>query len=132
MKKSILLLILTVLTILEAYDFGDVIETKFSKIKENRPYMVMVGKTECIWCESMAPQIKEIKEEYPETVIYYVNVDKDPLGGINHNILELPVQIFYTDGKEFDRHIGYLGKDALLDLLKESAVLVDKKISKPN
>jgi thioredoxin 1 len=123
MKKTILLFI-TTLTLM-AYDFGDVIETKFSKIKEHRPYMVMVGKTECIWCDSMAPQIKEIKEEYPETVIYYVNVDKDPLGGINHNILELPVQIFYSNGKEFDRHIGYIGKEGLLGLLKESGVLLE-------
>jgi len=122
MKKAILFVITSLA--LWAYDFGNVTETQFSKIKEQRPYMVMVGKTECIWCDSMAPQIKEIKEEYPETVIYYVNVDKDPLGGINHDILELPVQIFYNHGKEFDRHIGYLGKEGLLNLLNVSGVLV--------
>jgi len=122
MKKAILLLITSIT--LMAYDFGDVIEIQFSKIKEERPYMIMVGKTKCIWCDSMAPQIKEIKEAYPKTVIYYVNVDKDPLGGINHNILELPVQIFYANGKEFDRHLGYINKEGLLNLLSLSGVLV--------
>ncbi len=61
-----------------------------------KPMMIMVGKTNCVWCESMAPQLKEIKEEYPDTIIYYMNSDKEPMWAIKHHILELPVQIFYN------------------------------------
>ena len=126
MKKTIVSLILIVSTLL-AYDFGDVPEkNKLSQIKKDRPLMVMVGKTHCIWCESMAPQIKEIKEQYQKTVIYYVNSDKDPIGAINHNISELPVQLFYDkNGKEVARHVGYINKKGLLEYLRAYGILVE-------
>jgi len=126
MKRIILSIIVVVMALL-AHDFGDVPESKLGEIKRDRPLMVMVGKTKCIWCDSMAPQIKEIKEKYPKTVIYYVNIDKDFLGAINYNINELPVQIFYDkSGKEIDRHIGYLGKDDMLEALRKNGVLVEE------
>ena len=125
MKKIIISILLIVSTLL-AYDFGNVPEIKLSQIPKGKPLMVMVGKTKCIWCESMAPQIKEIKEQYPKTVIYYVNSDKDSLGAINHNISELPVQLFYDkNGKELTRHIGYINKDGLLEYLRAYGVLVE-------
>ncbi len=125
MKRVIATLILTTIILL-AYDFGNIPQVRVKDIKIDRAMMLMIGKTHCIWCESMAPQLKEIKEEYPKTIIYYINSDKEPLWAINHNIVELPVQIFYNrDGKEIGRHIGYIGKDNLLELLKESGVLAE-------
>ncbi len=124
--KKIALFLMVLVVALVAHDFGDVPEKKLDEIKENRPLMVMVGKTKCIWCDNMAPAIKAIKEQYPKIVIYYVNVDKDPLGAINHNIEELPVQLFYDkSGKELGRHVGYLGKDDMMEALREYGVLVE-------
>jgi thioredoxin 1 len=124
MKKIIILFLLFNLSLF-AYDFGAVPQVRVNKIVMDRPMMILVGKTECIWCESMAPQLKEIKEQYPKTTIYYVNTDKDPMWAIKHNILELPVQLFLDkDGKEIGRNIGYIGHDDILSLLEESGVLV--------
>ena len=125
MKKIILVFVLVV-SVLLAHDFGNVPEIRFSQIKKGEPFMIMVGKTKCIWCDSMAPQIKEIKKKYPKTVIYYINVDKDFLGAVNNNIVELPVQLFYNKkGKEVARHIGYMGKKDILVYLREYGVLVE-------
>jgi len=124
MKKTVISIILITVTLF-AYNFGNVPEIKFSQIDKSKPTMIMIGKTKCIWCESMAPQIKEIKEEYPKTLIYYINTDKDILGTINNNISELPVQIFYRDGKEVARHIGYMNKKDILAYLREYGVLVE-------
>lgn len=125
MKKITLFLLIGIGALL-AHDFGDVPEKKLDKIKKDTPLMVMVGKTKCIWCDNMAPQIKEIKKQYPKTLIYYVNVDKDPLGAINHDIAELPVQLFYDkNGKEVGRHVGYLGKNDIMKALWEYGVLVE-------
>ena len=125
MKKLILIFMLAIAS-LYAYDFGDVPETTISKLKKGKPFMLMVGKTQCIWCESMAPQIKEIKEEYPKTMIYYMNVDKHPLDAINNDISELPVQIFYDKNlKEVARHVGYMGKKDILEYLRAYGVLVE-------
>lgn len=125
MKTILLFLMVLVINVL-AHDFGDVPEKKLDEIPKHKSLMVMVGKTKCIWCDSMAPQIKEIKEQYPKTLIYYVNVDKDPLGAINHDIEELPVQLFYDkNGKEVGRHVGYLGKDDMMEALRKYGVLVE-------
>jgi len=122
--KKIIYALIAMASLLFAYDFGDVPEKRLDTIPTGSPTMVMVGKTHCIWCESMAPQIKEVKEEYPKSVIYYVNVDKDPLGAINHNIAELPVQLFLdSNGKEIGRHVGYLNKEEILSYLREYGIL---------
>jgi len=121
-----ILSILLFFSLLLAHDFGDVPEIKLSQIPKDHPLMVMVGKTKCIWCESMAPQIKAIKEQYPQTSIYYVNVDKDPLGAINNNISELPVQLFLdARGKEVARHIGYLNQEDILVYLRDYGILME-------
>ena len=125
MKKITKLLLILTATLF-AYDFGDIPQVLVKEIKTtDKPMMLVVGKTECIWCESMAPQLKEIKEEYPKTLIYYINTDKDILWAMENNISELPVEIFYDkDGKELGRNLGYLGKDDIMVLLEESGVLV--------
>jgi thioredoxin 1 len=122
MKK--LLLIVMFFTLLTAYDFGKIPEIRAKDITFGQPMMIMVGKTNCVWCESMAPQLKEIKEEYPNTLIYYMNSDIEPMWAIKHHILELPVQIFYDSrGEEIGRHTGYINKNDILELLKQKRVL---------
>jgi len=123
--KKITILLMAITLMLSAYDFGKVPQVRVSEIVMDKPLMILVGKTECIWCESMAPQLKEIKEEYPKTNIYYVNTDKDPMWAIENKIVELPVELFFDkDGKEIGRNVGYIGRDDILSLLEESAVLV--------
>jgi len=122
MKK--ILFIVLISSLLSAYDFGKIPQIRAKDITFGKPMMIMVGKTHCIWCKSMAPQLKEIKEEYPNTLIFYINSDYDPKWTMKHRILELPVQIFYNEkGEEIDRHIGYINKDGILELLEKNGVL---------
>jgi len=124
MIKKILLITLLTLSSL-AYDFGAVPQVNVREIPKGKPLMIEFGKTECIWCEHMAPYFKEIKEQYPKTPIYYVNTDKDFLGGINQNIEVLPTAVFWDkDGKEIGRYEGYLLPDQIMELLKKYGVLV--------
>jgi len=124
MKKAFLSFFIFV-SIISAYDFGNVPEKHLDEIEKlKKPLMVMVGKTECIWCESMAPQIKEILESYPKTPIYYFDVETDILASINRNISELPVQLFYDEnGKEVGRHTGYMGKEEIIEYLQNYGIL---------
>ena len=132
MFKKILLL-LTVNLSLFGYDFGAVPKVNVVDIPKGQRLMVQFGKTECIWCEHMAPYFKEIKEKYPKTPIYYINTDKDMLGGINCNVEVLPTSIFWDEsGKEIGRYEGYLLPDQIMELLEKYGVLVkdEKKIKK--
>ncbi|CAA6802536.1 MAG: Thioredoxin [uncultured Sulfurovum sp.] len=122
-KKLILLLLLSISAF--AYDFGDIPKVNVVDIPKGKPLMVQFGKTECIWCEHMAPYLKEIKEKYPKTPIYYINTDKDILGGINSNVQVLPTSVFWNEeGKEIGRHEGYLLPEEIMELLEKYGVLV--------
>ncbi len=124
LKKMILFIFMGFVAI--AYDFGAVPKVVVEQIPNGKPTMVQFGKTECIWCEHMAPYFKEIKAKYPKTSIYYVNTDNDILGAINMNIRVLPASIFLDkEGKEIGRVEGYLLPDQIMELLKKYGVLVE-------
>jgi len=123
LKKMLLILLLTIASI--GYDFGTVPKVNVVDIPKGKPLMIEFGKTECVWCEHMAPYFKEIKEKYPKTPIYYVNTDKDVLGAINTNIEVLPTSVFWDEnGTEVGRHEGYLLPDQIMELLEKYGVLV--------
>ncbi len=124
LKKIILFIFMGFVAV--AYDFGNILKVKVVDIPKGKITMVQFGKTECIWCEHMAPYLKEINAKYPKTPIYYVNTDKDILGAINMNISVLPASIFLDkDGKEIGRHEGYLLPDQIMELLRKYRVLVE-------
>ena len=121
-KKLLLIFSLTVVSM--AYDFGDIPKVNVVDIPKGERLMVQFGKTECIWCEHMAPYLKKIKADHPKTPIYYINTDKDILGGINSNVEVLPTSIFWDeDGKEIGRYEGYLLPEQIMELLEKYGVL---------
>ena len=124
MRKFLLLLVMTFSVL--AYDFGNIPKVKVLDIPKGKITMVQFGKTECIWCEHMAPYLKEINAKYPKTPIYYVNTDKDVLGAINMNISVLPASVFLDEeGKEIGRVEGYLLSEQIMELLTKYGVLVE-------
>jgi len=122
-KKLFLLIALTFSAM--AYDFGAIPKVNLVDIPKGKPTMVQFGKTKCIWCEHMAPYLKKIKADYPKTPIYYINTDKDILGGINAGVEVLPTSLFLDkDGKEIGRYEGYLLPNQIMELLVKYGVLV--------
>ena len=121
-KKLLFILALTISSF--AYDFGDIPKVNLVDIPKGERLMIQFGKTKCIWCEHMAPYLKEIKEKYPEVPIYYINTDKDVLGGINAEVEVLPTSIFWDEeGKEVGRYEGYLLPEQIMELLEKYGVL---------
>jgi thioredoxin-related protein len=121
-KKLLLILALTLGSF--AYDFGNIPKVNLVDIPKGERLMIQFGKTKCIWCEHMAPYLKEIKEEHSDVPIYYINTDKDMLGGINAEVEVLPTSIFWDEeGKEIGRHEGYLLPEQIMELLKKYGVL---------
>jgi len=128
MKKLLLMLLLTLGSM--AYDFGDIPKVKVVDIPKGKRLMVQFGKTRCIWCEHMAPYLKEIKATHPNVPIYYVNTDKDVLGAINSNVEVLPTSVFWDEeGKEIGRYEGYLLPDQIMELLVKYGVLEENDTS---
>ena len=121
-KKLLLILALTIGSF--AYDFGDIPKVNLVDIPKGERLMIQFGKTKCIWCEHMAPYLKEIKFENPDVPIYYINTDKDMLGGINAEVEVLPTSIFWNEeGKEIGRYEGYLLPKQIMELLQKYKVI---------
>lgn len=84
-----------------------------------RVRMIDVGATECIPCKMMAPIMKELEEEYAGVAdIVFIDVWKNPAEGIKYGIQTIPTQIFFdSDGKEVFRHVGFLDKKPIVEIL---------------
>ncbi len=131
MLKNIALIVALSLGLI-AYDFGDIPKVNVVEIPKGKRLMVQFGKTKCIWCEHMAPYLKEIKAQHPNVPIYYINTDKDVLGAINSNVQVLPTSVFWDEnGKEIGRYEGYLLPEQIMELLVKYGVLSqdEKKVT---
>ena len=71
----------------------------------------------CGPCKMIDPIVEEIAEEYSDIKIGKINVDNAPQIAIKYNVISIPTLIVFKDGKEYDRIVGYTGKDSILSKL---------------
>ncbi|MBM3212217.1 thioredoxin family protein [Candidatus Poribacteria bacterium] len=100
---------------------------KESQNQKKLPRLVDLGADKCIPCKMMAPIIEELKEEYAGKLeVEFIDVWKDPGAGKQYGIHVIPTQIFYdTDGKEFNRHVGYISKENILAVFQQKGIKID-------
>jgi len=77
------------------------------------PRMVDVGKTWCIPCKKMVAVLQEAEQRYKgKAAIEFIDLDQHPEAADQYKVMMIPTQVFFTaDGKEFERHVGYLPFD---------------------
>ncbi len=77
------------------------------------PRMVDVGKTWCIPCKKMVAVLQEAEQRYKgKAAIEFIDLDEHPEAADQYKVMMIPTQVFFTaDGKEFERHVGYLPFD---------------------
>jgi thioredoxin 1 len=81
--------------------------------------MVDLGAHKCIPCKMMAPIIEELQKEYADKAsIIFIDVWEHREQAQRFGIRSIPTQIFYDkQGKEVDRHVGFLDKRSIMDML---------------
>jgi thioredoxin 1 len=86
--------------------------------------MLDIGADKCIPCKMMAPIMKELEEEYQgKAAIIFIDVWKHPEQAPKFRIRAIPTQIFYDkDGKEVQRHEGFMDKKAIVAVLEKLGV----------
>ncbi|MBM9606499.1 thioredoxin fold domain-containing protein [Desulfopila inferna] len=86
--------------------------------------MIDLGASECIPCKMMAPILEELKEEYQgKADIIFIDVWQKPDQAKKYGIRAIPTQIFFdADGREVQRHVGFLDKKQIIKILRELGV----------
>ncbi len=72
----------------------------------------------CGPCNQMAPVIEAFAEDHPDVAVFKVDVDQNPTLSKTYKIQSIPTIILFENGKEKERLIGSVSKQALLDLIK--------------
>jgi len=92
--------------------------------RTGRVTMIDLGATECIPCKMMAPIIEELRIRYTgKADILFIDVWNDPELAKIYGIQAIPTQIFFDgNGREVFRHVGFLDKKRIVDILTKLGV----------
>ena len=74
----------------------------------------------CGPCQMLTPILQEIDKEYADSVeIYKVNVDESADCAMRYGVTAMPTMVFFKDGEEVERVVGYMPKEELEKIIKE-------------
>lgn len=126
MKKKIII-ILSIVILFLLFSCGNQAEKSDTKIVDtiqtHKITFIELGSVNCIPCKMMQPIMKEIEEEFSETVkvvFYDVWTKEGKKYGQQYGIKLIPTQVFLDEnGKEFFRHQGFFKKEEIKKLINE-------------
>lgn len=76
--------------------------------------------TWCAPCQMLAPVIVELEKKYGDEVEFYkVNIDESEDAAIRYGISSVPTLIFFKNGEEIDRQVGFADEDELSNWIEE-------------
>lgn len=86
---------------------------------KNMVTLVDLGAKTCIPCKMMAPILEELKTAYEgRAAVIFIDVNEKPELSKPFKVMAIPTQIVYDrQGQEVFRHMGFLEKKALQELL---------------
>ena len=76
--------------------------------------------TFCAPCQMLAPVLIELEKKYGDEVEFYkVNIDESEDAAIRYGVSSVPTLIFFKNGEEIDRQVGFADEDELSNWIEE-------------
>jgi len=72
----------------------------------------------CGPCKMISPILEEISNEKNDIAIVKVDVDNNNDLAIKYGIMSIPTIILFNDGVEVSKHIGFLPKEEIINLIE--------------
>jgi len=87
-------------------------------ISSKTPVLVDFYADWCGPCKSLAPILKEVKDELGDTVkIVKINVDKNELLAAKYQVRGVPTMLIFKNGKQVWRQSGVLQKSEIVNAI---------------
>ncbi|MHC4553241.1 MAG: thioredoxin family protein [Planctomycetota bacterium] len=87
-----------------------------SVIGQGKPVLLELGSHSCIPCKEMMPVLLELATTQDAFIVSFVDVWAVEGKKEQYKIQSIPTQIFFdADGSELFRHIGFYGKEDILN-----------------
>jgi thioredoxin len=124
--KFIMLLLLQLILLSLLADENQIVKrdtTFIDSLKTAKITFIELGSVKCIPCKMMQPVMKEIEEEFSDTVevLFYDVWTKDGKKyGQEYKVKIIPTQVFLDEkGNEFFRHEGFFSKEEIAELINK-------------
>ena len=89
-------------------------------IQQNSVVLVDFYATWCGPCQTLAPILKEIKDEFGDSLtVIKIDVDKNQAIARNFSVQGVPTLVLYKDGQQVWRQSGLLTKSQLSHIIKQ-------------
>lgn len=93
-------------------------EKEFNNLIEDEKVLVDFYATWCGPCQLISPIVEEVAKENENIKVIKIDVDKFPELSRKYGIMSIPTLMVFSKGKEVKKHIGYLEREGIEDLLK--------------
>ena len=93
-------------------------EDEFTEQIKNKLVLVDFYANWCGPCQMLSPILEELEKENKDLTIVKIDVDKNESLARKHGVMSIPSLEIYKEGNIISKHVGYLSKDELKDLLK--------------
>lgn len=92
-------------------------------LQSERPVLVDFWAEWCAPCKALNPAVEAVALKYAGSArVVKMNIDDNPMVAQRYGIRGLPTMILFKDGREEDRVVGSISKDAI-------SRLIDKYVS---
>ena len=76
--------------------------------------------TWCVPCQMMSEVLRDTEKEYEDVIeVFKVDIDENQETAIRYDVTSLPTLVFFKDGEEVERKIGYIEKEELVSIIED-------------
>lgn len=76
--------------------------------------------TWCVPCQMMSEVLRDTEKEYEDVIeVFKVDIDENQETAIRYDVTSMPTLVFFKDGEEVERKIGYIEKEKLVSIIED-------------